>query len=54
MLHYAIVFLAVALIAALFGFGIIAAGAAGMAKLLFFFSLIMAAATFVISIGQKD
>ena len=35
MLHYAVVFLVIALIAAVFGFGGIAAGAAGIAKILF-------------------
>jgi uncharacterized membrane protein YtjA (UPF0391 family) len=53
MLHYALVFLIVALIAALFGFGGIAAGAVGMAKILFFVFLIMAAVTFLISLGRK-
>ncbi len=53
MLHYAIVFLAVALIAALFGFGGIVAGAVGMAKILFFLFLIMAAVTLVISFRRK-
>ena len=36
MLHYAVVFLVIALVAALFGFGGIAAGAVGIAKVLFF------------------
>jgi uncharacterized membrane protein YtjA (UPF0391 family) len=40
MLHYAVVFLIIALIAAVFGFGGIAAGAAGIAKVLFFICLI--------------
>ena len=35
MLHYAVVFFVIALIAALFGFGGIAASAAGIAKILF-------------------
>lgn len=42
LLHYAIVFLGIALVAALLGFGGIAAGAAGMAKLLFFVFLVLA------------
>jgi uncharacterized membrane protein YtjA (UPF0391 family) len=41
MLHYAIVFLVIALIAALFGFGVIASTAAGIAKILFFVFLIL-------------
>src|SRR5690242_11491135 len=36
MLHYAVVFFIIALIAAVFGFGGIAAGAVGIAKVLFF------------------
>ncbi len=40
MLHYAVVFLVVALIAAVFGFGGIAAGAVGIAKILFFIFII--------------
>ena len=36
MLHYAVVFLVIALVAAVFGFGGIAAGAVGIAKILFF------------------
>jgi uncharacterized membrane protein YtjA (UPF0391 family) len=48
MLHYAIVFLVVALIAAVFGFGGIAVGAAGIAKVLFVMFLIGAIASFLI------
>jgi uncharacterized membrane protein YtjA (UPF0391 family) len=54
MLHYAIVFLVIALVAALFGFGGIAAGAVEIAKILFFVFVIMAIVAFVISIGRKD
>jgi uncharacterized membrane protein YtjA (UPF0391 family) len=53
MLHYAIVFLVIALIAALFGFGGIAAGAVEIAKILFFVFVVMAIVTFVIGIGRK-
>jgi uncharacterized membrane protein YtjA (UPF0391 family) len=41
MLHYAVVFLVIALIAALFGFGVIASTAAGIAKILFFVFLVL-------------
>ena len=41
MLHYAVVFFVVALIAALFGFGGIAAGAVGIAKILFFIFVVL-------------
>jgi uncharacterized membrane protein YtjA (UPF0391 family) len=41
MLSWAFVFLIVALIAAMFGFGGIAASAAGVAKIIFFVALIL-------------
>jgi uncharacterized membrane protein YtjA (UPF0391 family) len=47
MLHYAVVFLVIALSAAVFGFGGIAAGAAGVAKLLFVIFLIGAVVSFL-------
>jgi uncharacterized membrane protein YtjA (UPF0391 family) len=53
MLHYAVVFLVIALVAALFGFGGIAAGAVEIAKILFFVFVIMAVVTFVISLVRK-
>ncbi len=42
MLHYAVVFFVIALIAALFGFSGLAAGAAGIAKILFVVFLVVA------------
>lgn len=53
MLHYAVVFLIIALIAAVFGFGGIASGAVGIAKILFFVFVIMAAITFVVSLFKN-
>ncbi len=53
MLHYAIVFFVIALVAALFGFGGIAAGAVEIAKILFFVFLIMAVVAFVIGLGRR-
>jgi uncharacterized membrane protein YtjA (UPF0391 family) len=47
MLHYALVFFVIALVAALFGFGGIAAGAVGIAKILFFVFIVLAIASFV-------
>ena len=41
MLHYAAVFFVVAVVAAIFGFGGIAAGAIGIAKILFFVFLVL-------------
>jgi uncharacterized membrane protein YtjA (UPF0391 family) len=53
MLHYAIVFLVIALIAALFGFGGIAAGAVEIAKVLFFVFIVMAVVAFIIGLGRN-
>jgi uncharacterized membrane protein YtjA (UPF0391 family) len=53
MLHYAVVFLVIALIAAVFGFGGIAAGAAGIAKILFIVFLIGAVVSFLMSVGRR-
>ena len=53
MLHYAVVFLVIALMAAVFGFGGIAAGAVGIAKVLFFVFVIMAVVTFVIGLVKR-
>jgi uncharacterized membrane protein YtjA (UPF0391 family) len=53
MLHYAVVFFVIALIAAVFGFTGIAAGAAEIAKVLFFLFLIIAVVTFVISLMRR-
>ena len=40
MLHYALVFLVIAILAAIFGFGMAASAFAGIAKILFFLFLI--------------
>ena len=48
MLHYAVVFFVIALVAALFGFGGIAAEAAGIAKILFFAFLAIAVITLLL------
>jgi uncharacterized membrane protein YtjA (UPF0391 family) len=50
MLHYAVVFLVIALVAALFGFGGIAAGAVEIAKILFFIFVVLAVVTFIVSL----
>jgi len=47
MLHYAVVFLVIAISAAVLGFGGLAAGAAGIAKILFFVFLLGAVITFL-------
>jgi uncharacterized membrane protein YtjA (UPF0391 family) len=53
MLHYTVVFFAIALIAALFGFGGIAAGAVEIGKILFFAFLVLTVLSFVFGIGKK-
>jgi uncharacterized membrane protein YtjA (UPF0391 family) len=53
MLYYALAFLVVALIAAVFGFGGIAASATGVAKILFFAFLLMAAVSLVIGLLRR-
>jgi len=53
MLKFAIAFLVIALIAAVFGFGGIAAGAAGIAQVLFWVFLVVAVATFAMNFAQK-
>jgi uncharacterized membrane protein YtjA (UPF0391 family) len=49
MLHYAVVFFVIALVAAVFGFGGIAAGAVEIGKILFFIFLVLAVVSFVIN-----
>jgi uncharacterized membrane protein YtjA (UPF0391 family) len=53
MLHYAAVFFVIALVAAVFGFGGIAVGAASIAKVLFIVFLIGAVITFLMSLGRR-
>jgi uncharacterized membrane protein YtjA (UPF0391 family) len=55
MLHYAVVFFVIALIAAFFGFSGVAVGAAGVAKTFFVIFLILALASFVVNLvrGRK-
>jgi uncharacterized membrane protein YtjA (UPF0391 family) len=53
MLHYAAVFFVIALIAAVFGFGGIAAGAAEIAKILFFVFLIGFVISLVIGLFRR-
>jgi len=53
MLYYAVVFFIIALIAALFGFGGIATGAAAIAKIPFVVFLIVALVTFLLSLARR-
>jgi uncharacterized membrane protein YtjA (UPF0391 family) len=54
MLHYAVVFFVIALIAALFGFGGIAAGAAEIAKVLFFIFLVLFIVSLVLGLFRRS
>ena len=53
MLHYAVVFFVIALIAAVFGFGGIAASAVGIAKILFIVFAVLAVASFLVSLIKR-
>jgi uncharacterized membrane protein YtjA (UPF0391 family) len=53
MLHYAVVFFVIALIAALFGFGGIAAGAVEIGKILFIVFAVLAVASFLFGLTRK-
>ena len=53
MLHYAVVFFVIALVAALFGFGGIASASAGIAQLLFFIFLVLFVVSLVMGMGRR-
>ena len=53
MLNYALTFLVIALLAAVFGFGGIAIAAAGIAKILFIVFLIGAIVSLLMSLGRR-
>lgn len=53
MLHYAVVFFVIALVAALFGFSGIAASAVGIGKILFIVFAVLAVATFLFGLLSK-
>lgn len=53
MLRYAILFFVIALVAALFGFGGIAASAVGIAQLLFYGFVILALASLIVGIIRR-
>jgi uncharacterized membrane protein YtjA (UPF0391 family) len=53
LLYYAVVFFLIALIAAAFGFGGIAVGAAGIAKVLFFLFVILAVVSFFFGLLRR-
>jgi len=53
MLHYAVVFFVIALVAALFGFTGIAAGAVEIAKVLFFIFVLLFVATLILGLVRR-
>ena len=53
MLHYAVIFLVIALVAAVFGFGGIVAGAVEIAKILFLVFVVIAVVTFIAGLVRK-
>src|SRR5258708_943038 len=53
MLYYALVFLVIAFVAAIFGFGGIAATSASIAKILFFLFLVMFLVSLVMHLGRR-
>lgn len=54
MLHYAIVFFIIALIAALFGFTGLAAGAVGIAKILFFVFVLLFVVSLIVGLVRRS
>jgi len=54
MLRYSVIFLVIALIAAVLSFGGIASGAVEIAKILFFIFAIIAIVTFIVSLVKKN
>ena len=53
MLYWAFMFLVVAIIAAIFGFGLVAGAAVGVAKILFFLFLIGFVISLVMHMGRR-
>ena len=53
MLKWAIIFAIISLVAGLFGFGGIAAGAVGIAKILFFVFIVLAVSSFLMGLLKK-
>jgi len=53
MLHYAVVFLVIALVAALLGFTGIAAGAVEIAKILFFVFLLLFVVSLIVGLKRR-
>ena len=54
MLRYAVIFFCIAIVAAIFGFGGIVAGAVEIAKILFFLFAVLAIISFVINLFSRN
>lgn len=53
MLHYALIFFLIAIVAAVFGFGGISVASAGIAKILFFLFLVVFLVTLVMGVARR-
>jgi uncharacterized membrane protein YtjA (UPF0391 family) len=53
MLHYALVFFLIAIVAAIFGFGGISIASAGIAKILFFLFLVVFLVSLVMGVARR-
>jgi uncharacterized membrane protein YtjA (UPF0391 family) len=53
MLHYALIFFLIAIVAAVFGFGAIAGASASIAKILFFLFLVVFLVTLVMGVARR-
>jgi uncharacterized membrane protein YtjA (UPF0391 family) len=53
MLHYALVFFLIAIVAAIFGFGGISVASAGIAKILFFLFLVVFLVSLVMGVARR-
>ena len=53
MLYYALVFLVIAILAGVFGFGGVAIASAGIAKLLFFLFLVLFVVSLIMHVGRR-
>jgi uncharacterized membrane protein YtjA (UPF0391 family) len=53
MLRYSLIFFLVAIVAAVFGFGGIAAGATGIAKILFWMFLLITIASVIVNLADR-
>ena len=53
MLHWTVIFLLIAIVAAVFGFGGIAVAAAGIAKILFFVFLVLFLVSLIRGLGSR-